>query len=106
MIDLPDSFPHLPQHARYPTNFLVAHDKISNVYRHALQVSAQEDADPLQLIFHCDAVTNTALPLLEAIGEDPAVIEPVLGDWLIVATMVLGMLSKRLADFRASLGNR
>lgn len=106
MVDPPPHFPPFPQPFGYPANFLLAHDTISNIYRHALQVSAQEDADPLQLIFHYDALTNGAFPLLEAISEDPVANEPDLGDWLITATTALALVSKRLEDFHTCLGNR
>ena len=85
---------------------LAAHDTISGIYRHALQISAREDADPLRLSFHCDAITSEALPLLEAIGNDPAVIDSHSGDWLIAATTALALVAKRLQRFRASLGHR
>jgi hypothetical protein len=104
--DPPARYPPFPQPSGYPANFFIAHNTISSKYQHALQVSAQEDADPLQLIFHYDVLTNGTFPLLEAISEDPAANEPDLGDWLITATTALALVSKRLEIFRTSLGNR
>ena len=106
MTDPPPHFPPFPQHTGYSANLLLAHDTISRIYQHALHISAQEDVDPLQLIFHYNAINNDAFPLLEAIAEDPVATESDLGDWLIMATTALALVSKRLDNFRASLGNR
>lgn len=103
---VPETFPCFPPRNGYslPANFLLAHDTISNVYRHALRVSNQEDADPLQLIFHHDAIADVALPLLEAIENDPSGIE--LENWLVTAATALGSLSERLLSYRNSIQSR
>ena len=106
MADPPNCFLHFPESTVYPANFLTAHDTISDVYRHALQTSNHEDADPLRLMFHHDAINNVALPLLEAIGEDPTVTTLDLVGWLASATMALASLSKRLDNFHAESGSR
>ena len=94
-------FPHIPQD-NYPINLITAHDAISQIYQHALQISACEDADPLQLSFHCDTITSDALPLLEAIGEDSGVTK----DWLVAATTALALVATRLQDYHACIGDR
>ena len=91
---------------RYPATFLIAYDTLSQIYQYALQVSAQEDANPLQLAFHLDAITSGALPLLEAIEGDPAATDLEIREWLVTITVALASIAKRLQDFHASLGNR
>jgi len=48
---LPRVFPNLPYcNSPWPANVLAAYNKLSEIYRHALRISRQEDIDPLQLI--------------------------------------------------------
>ena len=106
MVDPPPYFPYLPQDTSYPANILVAHDTISEIYQHAIQILAHEDADPLRLSFHCDVITNDALPLLEAVGEDLGVAGCSSRDWLVAATMALASVTARLQDYHVRLNNR
>ena len=106
MTDPPPTFPYLPQDTSYPANVLTTRDTISEIYQCALQISACEDANLLQSSFHCDAIKSDALPLLEAIGEDPSITDYSLRDWLVVATMALASVAARLQNYHASLSNR
>jgi len=106
MVDPPPYFPHLPHDTSYPANILAAHDVISGIYQHVLQILAHEDADPLRLSFHCNAITSDALPLLEAIGEDSGVTGCSSRDWVVGASIALASVAARLQDYCAGLSNR
>lgn len=103
---LPESLGQFPpiHSVPWPANFLVAHDAISTIYRRALRVSNQEDADPLQLAFHHDTISHEAMPLLEAMGNDPVSTELV--DWLENTAMLLGRLCSRLSNYHENVRGR
>ena len=73
MFDLPTEIPALPDrhdvHVAWSANVSRAHEVMSDVYRHAIRVLRQDDCEPLQLMFHIDAVLSDAIPLLEALEE-------------------------------------
>lgn len=76
MYDLPDGFPRLPGHPNpsqgWPANVYKAHEVMSDVYRRAFRILRQDESDPLQLLFHIDAVSSDAIPLLEALENSEA----------------------------------
>jgi hypothetical protein len=43
---------------------------MSHIYRRAIRVLQQDDAEPLQLMFHIDSVSSDAIPLREALEGD------------------------------------
>jgi len=57
---LPQTFPCFPPctiaNNQWPANFLAACDTLSGIYKHAYRILNQEDADPLQLTFHLEAI--------------------------------------------------
>jgi hypothetical protein len=91
-------------HAPWPANFLVAYDTLSDIYRHAYRILNQEDADPLQLTFHLEAIAADAIPLLEAFEVDSRGFE--VQDWLYDVVTLLGNLSVQLSSFRDNIENR
>ncbi|KAG2755130.1 hypothetical protein P692DRAFT_20130166 [Suillus brevipes Sb2] len=98
---LPQTLPCFPlctaAHTPWPANFLVAYDTLSDIYRHAYRILKQEDADPLQLTYHLEAIAADAMPLLEAFEVDPRGLE--VRDWLSDAATLLGNLSVQLSSF-------
>jgi hypothetical protein len=108
MPTLPQILPHFPPcttaHTPWPANFLVAYDTLSDIYRRAYCILNQEDADPLQLTFHLEAITADAIPLLEAFEVDPR--GPEVQDWLSDAATLLGSLSVQLSSFRHNIETR
>jgi hypothetical protein len=108
MPTLPQILPHFPPctmaHTPWPANFLVAYDTLSDIYRCAYCILNQEDADPLQLMFHLEAITADAIPLLEAFEVDPR--GPEVQDWLSDAATLLGSLSVQLSSFRHNIETR
>ncbi|KAI6012260.1 hypothetical protein PISMIDRAFT_25874 [Pisolithus microcarpus 441] len=90
-------FPCCVSASSWPANVLTAHDMLSDIYYHALQVLNQEDADPLQLIFHLGAIDSDAIPLLQAIADDPVGNE--LQDWLKHTVALMGNIFIALSDY-------
>jgi hypothetical protein len=107
-IVLPDVFPQFPFRAAtqvpLSANFLTAHDILSDIYRHALQILNQEDADPIQLMFHIETLSGDAIPLLAALAQNPQGNE--MCDWLSRVAGVLGELSAQLSLFQCNIQNR
>src|ERR1700710_548391 len=108
MPTLPQTLPRFPPctmaHTPWPANFLIAYDTLSDIYRHAYRILNQEDADPLQLTFHLEAIAADAIPLLEAFEVDPRGLE--VQDWLSGAATLLGNLSVQLSLFRHNTETR
>ena len=105
MAVFPCTIPALPSGAMtWPANLLVAHDSLSGLYQHALQVWNQEDADPLRLDFHLGSLEGDAMQLLGAIEGEP--IGTRLLHWLAQTTELFGTLYLAIAGYRDSIRNR
>ncbi|KAI6035713.1 hypothetical protein EDC04DRAFT_2897736 [Pisolithus marmoratus] len=96
-------FPHCVGASSWPVDVLTAHDRLSDIYYHALRVLNQEDADPLQLTFHMGAIDDDAIPLLQAIADDPIGNE--LQDWLKDTVVLMGNIFVALSDYRNNVQN-
>jgi len=102
---LPRVFPDLPyRNSPWPANVLAAYDKLSEIYRHALRISRQEDVDPLQLIFHLSAIDDDALPVLQAIQDDPIGMD--LRQWLLDTTELFGRTFATLSSYHQTVQNK
>ena len=102
---LPQVFPDLPyRNSPWPANVLAAYDKLSEIYRHALRISRQEDVDPLQLIFHLSAIDDDALPVLQAIQDDPIGMD--LRQWLLDMTELFGHTFSTLSSYHQTVQNK
>jgi len=47
-----------------------AHNALSDIYQHALQVLGQDQMDPVQIKFHLSAIKGDAIPLLLAVEHN------------------------------------
>lgn len=105
---LPTALPQFPSRMLnqnpWSANIRTAHDTLSDIYRRAHRILSQEDADPIQLTFHIDAVSGDAIPLLEALARDPQGHE--MQDWLSHTAHLLGDLFVLLSSFQYNMQNR
>jgi hypothetical protein len=70
-----------------------AHQSLGEIYRHAVQLANQEDLDPLRVVFHVDAVTSDAVPILVALeGSQDSDETPLPEPWLHAAAELLADL--------------
>jgi hypothetical protein len=92
--ELPTNFPPLPpaQSGRgWPANYLKAHQAISDLYSHAIQLLRQDDCDTSWIAFYISTITSDALPLLEALeNEGGSTSDHLPMEWLHSCAMVLG----------------
>jgi hypothetical protein len=84
-------------HAAVSICAFIAYDTLSDIYRHAYHILNQEDADPLQLTFHLEAIVADAIPLLKVFEVDSRGFE--VQDWLYDTVTLLGNLSVQLSSF-------
>lgn len=92
---LPKSFPLLPNlpfgHERWSPNVLECHRTLSSLYRHACDLTNQEDLDPLRVAFHVDALTSDAIQMLIALEDSEDSDETPLPEaWILNAAKLLG----------------
>jgi hypothetical protein len=105
------SLPSRDPHKTWSANIHAAHRVICNLYRHASAVLHLEDADPAQVSFHINAVTSDALPILQAMEDEPPSLfsdassesSRLPCEWLSAAAQQLGNLVVALRD-RGELG--
>lgn len=72
-MNFPSHFPALPVNENaipWPAMVIAAHEAISDIYAHAARIARQEDSDPLRMIFHIDAITSNAIPVLSALESE------------------------------------
>lgn len=94
--------PPLPRTTENLPNILRAHDTLSDIYRHAVRLFNQEEADVLQLAFHLNAIRNDAVPLLQAIERSTSG----LNGWLTQVATQLGHLFRALSNYQDSIQNQ
>jgi len=95
-------FPPLPRHRNgWPADICAAHEIMKRTYEQALDVLRSDGLpDPIRVSFHVDALTSTALPILEAlipigtIHED----ESLPHEWLMDAARLFGQAVRDLQD--------
>jgi hypothetical protein len=95
----PAHFPKLPAIALQHANIVTAHNIISDLYKHALTVLQQENADPLQISYHINSITSDAVPLLSGIEEESTGNNlPLSEDWLHDGARLLGDIVLHLQE--------
>ena len=98
----PMMFPPLPQHNnRWSADICATHEIIKRTYEQALDVLRSDGLpDPIRISFHVDALTSTALPILEALIPGGAIHEDesVPHEWLMDAARLIGQAVRDLWD--------
>lgn len=98
----PVIFPPLPQHNNgWPADICAAHEIIKRTYEQALDVLRSDGLpDPIRVSFHVDALTSTALPILEALIPGGAIHEDesLPHEWLMNAARLIGQAVRDLRD--------
>jgi len=90
---LPSSLPPLPERAgRWSAEIQAAYETVQRTYDYAIRVLRADGADPTRIAFHMDALSTTALPILEALvpdlDDDNSASLPV--EWLVDVAAILG----------------
>ena len=111
LYDLPEEFPQLPEHPDpsqgWLANVYKAHEVMSNVYRRAFRVLCQDESDPLQILFHIDAVSSGAVPLLEALENSKAELGFQFSvQWLLDSAELFGKLVLHLREAAEKMKSR
>lgn len=100
------AFPPLPQHSlgRWPADIDAAHRTLKKMYDQALYVLRSDDGfpNPTRVSFHIDALTSTALPILEALVPCSSAShdgnEYLPQDWVVSVAELIGKAVRDLQD--------
>ena len=74
------------------------HEIISDTYNRAYQLLWLNDSEALQLLFHIDAVTNNAIPLLQSLEHSKELVDLIPWQWLAHGAELCGRLVYHLQE--------
>lgn len=96
----PMAFPPLPQHSLgWSADIHTAHEIVKKTYDEALRVLRSDGfPDPIRVSFHIDALTSTALPILEALPSGAGHEDECLPDEWVVG--VAGLIEQAVQNLR------
>lgn len=100
---LPPTLPSLPD-AEWPLNLRVAHNNLSDIYRHALRVLDDDQTDPIHAKFHLATIEGDAIPLLLAVEHEHG--PSGLGPWLATVTSQFSNLFVALSRYCTNIQNQ
>jgi len=101
-LSLPLSLPPLPERlgiaGNWSAEIQTAYEIVQRTYNYALRVLRADGADPTRIAFHIDALSTTALPILEALipdldGDDSTSLP---AEWLVNVATILGCMVSNL----------
>lgn len=77
---------------------------MSDIYRRGIRTLHQDDSEPFQLMFHIDAVSSDAVPLLQALEVEPD--HQISQSWLHDCAEILGQLVLHLREAAKKMTTR
>lgn len=90
--NLEPEFPSLPDGYSWMASVKQAHEIISDTYHRAHRLLCLNDSEAIQLLFHIDAITNNAIPLLQSLESSEELVDLISREWLAHGAKLCGNL--------------